>query len=259
MNNSKKARIRQDKMRDMLLTKELISVQEFCEQLNASQATIRNDLTYLEQQNVLKRVLGGAISTEGTPRNSNFHLRSSLYIEEKKKIAAYAVKHWIKPNCTLTLDAGTTCRCIAQELLMQKIPCSVVTNSFAAASILEKSEYIRLYLIGGSYDREHASFHDLTAIQMISSLYSDIYFLSPNGIDLKGQVTSSATEEHAIKKAFLQQSQKIIIAADHSKFCKTALKVLCPLTDIDTVLTDDGLDNDILRQYRQAGIPLIAC
>ena len=52
MNNSKKARIRQDKMRDMLLTKELISVQEFCEQLNASQATIRNDLTYLEQQNV---------------------------------------------------------------------------------------------------------------------------------------------------------------------------------------------------------------
>ena len=49
MNNSKKARIRQDKIRDMLLTKELISVQEFCEQLNASQATIRNDLTYLEQ------------------------------------------------------------------------------------------------------------------------------------------------------------------------------------------------------------------
>lgn len=142
---------------------------------------------------------------------------------------------------------------------MQKIPCNVITNSFTAASILEKSECIQLYLIGGTYDREHASFHDLAAIQTIASLCSDCYFLSPNGVDLKGQITSSATEEHAIKRSFLKQTKKVIVVADHSKFRKTALKVLCALKDTECILTDNGIDENLRKEYQKAEIPLIVC
>ncbi len=86
MNNSKKARIRQSKIRDMLQKKDVIKLQEFCEELNASIATIRNDLTYLEEMGVLKRVLGGAISTEGTPRNTGYHARITMAKKKKWKL-----------------------------------------------------------------------------------------------------------------------------------------------------------------------------
>lgn len=258
MNNSKKARIRQERIRDMLLGKDFIGLHEFCSELQASEATIRNDLSYLEKQHMLKRVLGGAISTEGTPRNTNYHLRSSLYIDDKAQIANYAVTHFIKPEMTITLDAGTTCRYIAQELVNRKIPCNVITNSLAAAHVLEKSDVIQLYLIGGKYDKEHASFYDHTTIDVIADIYSDIYFLSPNGIDIKGQITSSASNEHAVKQAFIKQAKDIIIVADHSKFEKTAMKVLCSFDQITCILSDSHISKALTQDFKSIHVKLIS-
>lgn len=256
MNNSKKAQERHNLIRDMLLEKDLIRIQEFCDTLNVSEATIRNDLTFLEKQHVLKRILGGAVSTEGTPRNTNYHLRSSLYVEEKKQIAKYAVAHYISSGMTIILDAGTTCCYLAQELLKCNISCTVITNSFTVATILEKSMNIQLYMIGGKYDREHSSFYDHTAIAEIKSIYSDLYFLSPNGIDIKGNITSSASGEHEVKQAFIKQANKIIVVGDHSKLGKTALKVLCHLDNIHCIITDQFADIKMVKAFEEKDIDI---
>lgn len=256
MNNSNKAKIRQEKIREMLFIKDMISVHEFCEQLHASQATIRNDLTTLEKNNVLKRVLGGAISTEGTPHNTSYHLRSSLFKDEKVAIAQYAVKNFLKDDMIIALDAGTTCKCIAQALMEANLHCHVITNSFEAAAILVKSKHIDLYMAGGRMDREHGSFHDDNTLQTIQSIHSDLYFLSPNGVDAKAQITSSSIEENIIKRAFVKQAATTIVVADHSKIGKSAIKVICQLEDIQCVITDQHANKKNIEELRNMGIQI---
>lgn len=254
MNNSKKAKIRQDKIRDMLLTQDVVTIHEFCEKLHASEATIRNDLTLLESQHVLKRVLGGAISTEGTPRNTSLHLRTALYNEDKQNIAAYVVAHYIEPGMTIALDAGTTCRFIARALVESKMPVQVITNNFHAASILMKGEQIDLFLAGGRIDRNHGSCHDDNTLDMINSIHCDRFFLSPNGIDSLAQVTSTAIDEHAAKMAFIHQSDEIILVADHSKIGKSAIKVICQLEDASVLITDKKADPNEIQKIEKHGL-----
>ena len=40
-----------------------------------------------------------------------------------------------------------------------------------------------------------------------------------------------------------------ILVCDHSKFGKRAMEKICELNDIDTIVTDDGLADDIYDEY----------
>ena len=46
---------RHQEIRMLLLSNELVTVKEFCEVLKCSEATLRNDLRYLEENGFLKR------------------------------------------------------------------------------------------------------------------------------------------------------------------------------------------------------------
>lgn len=249
MNNSKKARARQAQIRDMLLKKDVITLQEFCQAFNASTATIRNDLTYLEKEGYLKRVLGGAISTEGTPRNTRYHTRINLFKDEKMQIASYAIENLIKENMTIILDAGTTNQYIAQKLLEKEIPCTVITNSFNVLSILSKCVCVELYGAGGKLDKEHNSFHDERSLASIKGMKADVYFLSPNGIDIDAQVTSNAIEEHEMKREFIKCAGQVVVVADHSKFDKKAENHLIDLKEVSLIISDSKLDKNIIKKY----------
>lgn len=251
MNNSNKARLRQSKIRDLLLKKEVISIQEFCKILDVSIATIRNDLTSLEKQGLLKRVLGGAISCEGTPQNTGYHARINLYKEEKKRIAQYVVDTHIKKDMRITLDAGSTNHYIALWLLEKEIPCTIITNAFNVISLLGKSSFINLYSAGGLLDKEHNAYHDEVAKNAVAQWESDIYFLSPNGIDVEKGITSSAKEENEIKRVFAKKCKKVIVVADHSKFYKKANYSLMKCENVSEVVCDanENIDYKTISPY----------
>lgn len=249
MNNNKKAIKRHSAIRDLLIKKDVVTLKEFCDEFNVSVATIRNDLTFLEKEGYLKRVLGGAISCEGTPKNSNYHARINLYKDEKISIAEYVVNEYVKTNTSLFLDAGTTNQYIAQELLDKDISCTVYTNSNSVLTILSKSNHIHLILCGGTLDKEHQSFHDHIALSCINEMKADLYFLSPNGIHPTSGITSSAKKEHMMKQACLKQCKEIIVVADHSKFNKEANYYLTSLDQVEVIVSDTQLSDTIMSQY----------
>lgn len=45
--------------------------------------------------------------------------------------------------------------------------------------------------------------------------------------------------------------------ADHSKFNKSFFYKIAPITDVDLVITDDGLDAATQELFRQNNIPLV--
>lgn len=240
MNNSKKAQLRHGKIRDLLQKKEVIGIQELCRECNVSIATIRNDLTFLEKQGVLKRVIGGAVSTEGTCRNTVYASRINLMKKEKQQIAKYVVDQIIKENMVIGMDAGTTNQYIAMALLEKDFPCTVITNAYNVVSLLWKSKNIQVHLIGGKLDKEHNAFYDEKAIQYANQYHTDIYLLAPNGID-DICISLSSKEEAKIKRVFIQNTKDVIVVADHTKYNVYAGHYLMDRKDVTSFVCDTSL------------------
>lgn len=257
MENSNKVNKRHNEIRNLLLLNGSVTLQELCSKLNCSEATIRNDLTALESQGVLKRMHGGAVANENTIRNTKINKRLNENMKEKEQIADYVVKHLIKPNMIITLDSGTTTMALAQKLLDSKISCTVVTNSFNVASIVSKSENINLYLAGGFYDPDHGSFHDEVSDYIFRNYQSEICFISPNGISTEGLITNSGTSENPIKKRMMSQANKTVLLADYTKIGVTELNILSNPNNIEYLVTDENIKSNQITQLEKNGLKVI--
>lgn len=257
MENSNKVNRRHEEIRNLLLSNGSVTLQELCSKLNCSEATIRNDLTALEKQGVLKRMHGGAVANENTIRNTKINKRLNENIDEKEQIADYVVKNLIKANMIITLDSGTTTMALAQKLLDSKTPCTVITNSFNVASIVSKSEEINLYLAGGFYDPDHGSFHDEVSDYVFKNYQSEICFISPNGISMDGLITNSGTSENPIKKRMMSQANRTVLLADYTKIGATELNILSNPQDVDCLVTDKNIKNQQITQLKKAGLKVV--
>lgn len=256
MNNDKKARRRHQRICEVLQEQEHMQVLELCELFHVSPATIRNDLTVLEKKQLLKRIPGGAVSIGRMPQNTIFSARESLHMDLKDKMADYAVAHLIKEGMNVALDAGTTCCAIAKKLADASCRCTVITYSLPVANALVHYEHIEVFLMAGRLDKKHESFHDDVAVEAMKRMNSDVFFLSPNGIDPIAGITSSATDENIMKRMMHEHAEETIVCADHSKFLKKAFKTICQLSDIKGILSDSELSGEIQQKYSAMGVRL---
>jgi len=254
MNNSNKATKRQQEIRRLLVSSDFCTVEDLGLQLGASAATIRNDLALLEAQGVIKRIRGGAISTDSTPRESALGLRNALCRSEKGAIADHVAAQLVTDGMVLALDAGSTGRLIAAALARTGRRCTVITNSLVAAHELAKSKAITMYLAAGRYDDELGAFHDEQTARDMQGLLSDCYFLSPDAIDAQGRVTDNGTDEHFVKTALIAQTKQVVVVADHTKLGRTTVKQLYDLTAAGRLVTDDQAAAELIDGYRGLGI-----
>ncbi len=239
MEIGKKAQQRHERIRSILDEQDMVTVRELVIKLHVSEATIRNDLAYLEQQQLIKRILGGAISNEHTLQNTSFRLRKGLSVKEKNAIGEHIAATMIAPHSVVALDAGTTCLSVAQHLVQKQLPCTIITYSLAVALAVHSCSAIELYLAGGRLDQEHESFHDENTLPMLETLKSDLFILSCNGIDNTGAITSSASDENLIKGELLKNSAACIVACSHDKLGKRTIKQLLRVEDVTKIVIDE--------------------
>ena len=104
-----------------------VSVQDLTESLDASEATIRRDLSQLAQMGKLKKIYGGAASLETgyQIREIRVEERQELYVEEKKQIAKYAAS-LIEPGDFVYVDAGSSTEYLVEYI--EERDASYVTN-----------------------------------------------------------------------------------------------------------------------------------
>ncbi len=115
---------------------------ELLKVLNISEATLRRDLTYLEKENKIKRVRGGAIANNIV--KNEISIKEKINNQESKRKIAKIAEQFISNGDYIYLDAGTT----TYELIdyMKDKNVKVVTNGI---SNLEKliSNNICFYII----------------------------------------------------------------------------------------------------------------
>jgi DeoR/GlpR family transcriptional regulator of sugar metabolism len=249
---------RHEQIRSMLLQHNMVTVAEFCQALNCSESTIRNDLRQLEQQGIVKRTFGGAVLAQDVPFKSHVNMRASQNIEEKNEIAQYVVDHVLTDGATITLDSGTTNVAIAKKIVESSLEnLTVITNSFAAASILTKTDKIKLYVAGGSYDYDRACFYDDYTSLYIRTMRSEYFFLSVIGIHADVGLTIGEPNETNIKQVMMSCAAKTIVVADCSKIGKVGFKWIAGLDAADKLITNENADPDAVQALTMRGLDVV--
>ncbi len=227
-----------------------IRISEIAEHLATSVVTIRADLKYLEEKELIVRHHGGASLKESSVSFAN---QNVTYLDEKVEIARKA-SAFIKSGMTVLIDSGTTTLEIAKQI-KDDVNCCVITNSLAVAVALEKNQNIMLVLTGGALRRYNNSFHGEISERALAGLSADIMFLGADGLDLeKGATTFS---DYSIGRAMSRISKKIILTVDSSKFGRKCLNQVLPIEEIDVVITDAHLSEDVRQEFNKKGIVLL--
>lgn len=254
MNNNGQlfAEERKSAILDLLKENTKLTVINLCENFKVSPATIRNDLRELENNGLLKRTHGGVISNQKARYEQKSNQKEIKFLDEKNAIAKLAAQ-LVEDGDTIAIDTGTTTLEFAKQLSSKK-HLTVVTNDIEIARYLENFTDASIILTGGLVRNGfHCSVGPI-AISSISQLFVDKAFMGTNGITIDEGLTTPDINQAEIKKAMIDIASEIIVLCDNSKFGYKAFAKVVPISSINRIVTDEGIDYRILKELKEKDI-----
>lgn len=243
---------RRDYARKRLREKGHVSVSDLSEDLGVSEVTIRKDLRYLEDHNLLLRTHGGAILPDHFVHDHPFEEKSQRRAEEKKRIGKAAAT-LVEAGSTLILDAGTTTAQVARYLRNKK-DLRVVTNAVNVAMELLGLPEIEVLVLGGMVRPTSASVVGPYAEQMIREQACQRLFLAVDGFDLDYGLTTTNPLEAHVNQLMIDAVEEVVVVTDSTKFGRRGLSRICGMDAINRVITDDEAPEEITRRLEARGI-----
>jgi DeoR family transcriptional regulator of aga operon len=85
----------------------------------------------------------------------------------------------------------------------------------------------------------------------------DKVFVSVCGIDAARGVTVIESEEALTFRAMIHQAKKVIVVADSSKLGAVTPALVCPISEIQTVITDTGASDKAVALFTERGVQVM--
>lgn len=238
----------------MFESRDFLDLETLCRELDASESSIRRDLDVLEEQNVLKRVYGGAVPMQ--PRGNgafDFTVERERFSDEKSRIARLTAS-LIEDGQTVILDGGSTVAAVAQELAGKSL--HIVTNSLPIAEALETRRNIELTLTGGYLDPRIRVMLGPLCEQMLSLIRADVLIMGIGSISEAG-LSNNNTLVVGSEQKMIEIASKVIIVADHTKFGRSAMIPVAQLDAADTVVSDTDLAAEYMELLHASGVEVL--
>ncbi|MGI4829548.1 MAG: DeoR/GlpR family DNA-binding transcription regulator [Janthinobacterium lividum] len=244
----------------LLLSHGRTSVDELTELFATSPASIRRDLVRLEEQGLVHRTHGGAMLAgqiyEPFRFDASFHVREERFAPEKQRIALAAAE-LVRENETIGFTAGTTTTQVARSLRLRS-GLHIVTNAVNIAMELSSSNGLETTLTGGCMRWPGAfSLVGPTALESLNAVVMDRVFVGVCGIDVNFGATTIESDEAAAHRAMSRRGKQIIVVADSSKVGMASPAVICAASDVDVLVTDDGISKEFVKTFEAAGIQVV--
>ena len=251
---------RATEMLHLLLSRGKTSVEEMAEVFGTSAASVRRDLARLEERGLVHRTHGGAMLAGQTYEpfrlDASFHVREDRFAAEKARIAV-AATGLIGERETIGFTAGTTTMAVARTLRLHG-GLRVVTNAVNIAMELSAVEGLETTLTGGCLRWPGASsLIGPAALETLNSVVLDKLFLGVCGIDPVHGATTIEPEEAAVFRAMARRAKQVIVVADSSKLGLASPAVICPVTQIDVLITDDAIAEETVRSFGKVQIEVL--
>ena len=245
---------RHKKILEMLYQRQSISADELATEFGVSKITIRRDLDALAGDKFLERTRGGAVSIAGLRLEEFFDAKDHVAKREKTLIGRY-VASLIGENETIFVNAGSTTLEVIRHLRGKKV--RVVTNN-AACLGLDLDPQLELILLGGAYRSQSKSLVGDLTIAGLHSIFSSITVLGINGVSIRKGCTTAVHQETSVNRAMIENSGgKLIVAGDHTKMNCVSSFLTCPLSRIDTIVTDWMAPASFCQELEEAGLSVV--
>jgi len=246
----------------LLRERSLVRIGDACRATGASEASIRRDFARLAEQGLATRVHGGleALPNAAEPQTDilslatrSFDVSQTLNIAAKRAIAKAAVALCADGE-TIIINGGTTTYQMGEYLRDRRL--KVLTNSYLLAEVLIHQSKCRVALPGGEVYREQGmivSPFEEDAIQHYSAtrMFMSAISIGPLGV-IEGDPLLARAESKLLKRA-----DKLIVLADSSKFVSRGSLVVCPLSRIHTLITDEATPAAALDMLREQGVQVV--
>jgi DeoR family transcriptional regulator of aga operon len=230
-----------------------VSVVELTTDLKASAASIRRDLQALEEQQLLKRTHGGAVSAE-VIYELPMRYRAGRHQQEKLRIAQAAARLVTDTVHSVGLGGGTTTTELARVLGAAGRSLKVVTNALNIAGDLSVRSAIDLVVTGGSVRPESYELVGPIADRALSGVNLDLVFLGVDGIEATGGISTHDEVEAQTDHCLMRTAARVVVLADASKVGKRAFSRIADTGEIAMLITDAAADSAELDRIRAAGV-----
>jgi DeoR family galactitol utilization operon repressor len=227
-----------------------VTVTDMARELGLSEVTIRGDLKVLEDKGWLNRTRGGAAPS----LHRDLLERQKLRPAEKNAIARRAAE-LVRDGDLIMIEAGTTIALVA-KYLQGKRDIHIVTNSTLVFSYARLNPSLQITMTGGEFRRATESLVGPIALDTISRLNVRLAFVGTDGFSLERGMTTHLVEGAEIVKAMKARAETTVLLADSSKAGKAGFISVLPLSQMDLIITDGGLDKAAAGELSGVGIKL---
>ena len=249
------ATVRRDRMLAVIKQHDYIRVGELSERFGVSEVTIRSDLDALASRGEVHRIRGGAIPRTIPERERPFEESETSFADEKLAIG-HAAAQLVRDGEALLVDVGTTTAAAARALTARTelVNVTVFTNGLKTALELEAGHpRITVVLLGGTLRPLQHSLVDPMATLILDQIHVHTLLLGCNGVDPAGGITNMNLPEAEVKRRMLAAAGRRVVLADGGKIGRVDLAHLCPIDQIDMVITGESADPAVVEALRKHG------
>ncbi|MGW4547358.1 DeoR/GlpR family DNA-binding transcription regulator [Streptomyces violaceorubidus] len=232
-----------------------VDVVSLAEEFQVTAETIRRDLKALDRAGLLRRVHGGAIPAGRLDFEPDLAERESTAADEKDRIARAALAE-LPTEGTLILDAGSTVARMAAAI-PPEASLTVVTHSLPIAARLADHPGIQLHIVGGRVRHRTRAAVDAWALRAYGEIRADVAVVAANGFSVEHGLTTPDLAEAAVKRAALTAARRVVLLADSSKYAQEHFARFGALSDVDLLITDQGLTPEDAGDIERAGTEVV--
>jgi DeoR family fructose operon transcriptional repressor len=237
----------------MLQSSVSLETNTLAERFEVSPVTIRRDFDHFERIGLVTAIYGGAIVNHTLP---DLEVDLSRYRIQEKRLIAKAAAELIKPGDTILLDAGSTVKELAIELLA-KSDITVLTNSILAINVLAQgSNNISLITLPGLFKKTTMCFLGAMTTDFLNFVHADYAFIGVTTLSHKHGGTVPDPDEAYIKRKMSQVANCTVVLAGNWKIGASPLFTALSVKDIDIVITGKK-DSDQIASMREDGVRII--
>jgi DeoR family transcriptional regulator, glycerol-3-phosphate regulon repressor len=241
---------RQQEMLERVKREGFVTVEALAAHFAVTPQTIRRDINWLAEHNLLRRYHGGA-SLPTSAENVSYDARQQMFHDEKRRIAALAAAH-VPDQASLFINIGTTTEEVARAL-HQHHGLRVITNNLNVAAMMSGYPDCEVLITGGIVRPWDKGIVGEMAIEFVRQFKVDYAIIGTSSIEADGTLRDFDLREVRVAETIMQHARTVYLVTDHSKFGRPALARQGHLSQVHALFTDKPLPPEMDETIAAAG------
>ena len=240
---------------DNLNREGFVRVSDMADHLNVTKATIRKDLQFLEDRNLLIRAHGSALPPAAPVTDVSIHAKKPINNDLKQRIAVEACR-LVTENDSIIIASGSTMTVFAEHIRPQG-HLNVVSPSINISMLFGDRSDVSVLQLGGIVYGNSLSVRGEAAVEELRHILCSKLFFGVDGFDLEYGFTCSTSEEAVFTQHMMKAVSKSIVLADSTKLGRRGFGRICALEDVDILITDSGIPDKVRHDIEALGVVVV--